>query len=60
MISVNELVKKEKLILIEPHLESSEGISIASIKEKLRDAVSYGEIRMAIASKQWEKMKEDF
>ena len=59
IISVNELVKTEKLILIEPHLESFESGSIAPIKEKLGDAVSFGEIRMVLASKQWEKMKDE-
>jgi hypothetical protein len=58
IISVNELVKTEKLILIEPHLESFESGSIAPIKEKLGDAVSFGEIRMVLASKEWKKMQE--
>ena len=60
IISVNELVKTEKLILIEPHLESFESGSIAPIKEKLGDAVSFGEIRMVLASKEWKKMQEGF
>ncbi len=59
ILSVHELVKTEKLILIEPHLENSEDISITSIKEKLRDAVSFSEIRMVMASKQWEKMNSN-
>ena len=59
MISVNELVKTEKLILIEPHLENIEGNSITPIKQKLGDAVSFGEIRMVLAAKEWEKMQEN-
>lgn len=59
IISVNELVKTEKLILIEPCLESFEGGSITSIKEKLGDAVSFGEIRMVLAAKEWEKMQHE-
>lgn len=58
MISVNELVKTEKLILIEPHLENFENGSITPIKDKLGDAVSFGEIRMVLASKEWKKMQE--
>jgi hypothetical protein len=57
---VHELVLKEKLILIEPHLENFEsGSSIIPIKQKLGDEISYGEIRMVLASKQWEKMKDE-
>jgi ATP-dependent DNA helicase RecQ len=58
IISVNELVKTEKLILIEPHLENFEGGSLTSIKEILGDAVSFGEIRMTLASKEWKKIQE--
>ncbi len=59
MISVNELVKTEKLILIEPMLQNFEGSSIVPIKEKLGDSVTFGEIKMVIAAKEWERMKEE-
>ena len=61
ILSVHELVQKEKLILIEPHLENFESgsSSIIPIKQKLGDEISYGEIRMVLASKQWEKMKDE-
>jgi hypothetical protein len=60
ILSVHELVQKEKFILIEPHLENFEsGSSIIPIKQKLGDEVSYGEIKMVLASKQWEKQKEE-
>jgi hypothetical protein len=60
ILSVHELVQKEKFILIEPHLENFEsGSSIIPIKQKLGDEISYGEIRMVLASKQWEKMKDE-
>lgn len=59
IISIHELVQKEKLILIEPHLENFEGGSITSIKEKLGDAISFGEIRMTIAWKEWGKMNKN-
>jgi len=56
IISVNELVKTEKLILIEPHLQNFEGGSISPIKEKLGDTVSFSEIKIAIAAKEWERV----
>lgn len=59
MISINELVHTEKLILIEPHLENFDGNSITPIKQKLGDAVSFGEIRMVLAAKEWEKLKAE-
>ena len=55
IISVNELVKTEKLILIEPAVQQTEEVSVTSIKQQLGDAVSFGEIRMVLASKEWEK-----
>ncbi|HVX26818.1 MAG TPA: helix-turn-helix domain-containing protein [Parafilimonas sp.] len=58
-ISVNELVKTEKFILIEPHTQNIDGNPISFIKQKLGDAVSFGEIRMVLAAKEWEKMKEE-
>ena len=59
MISVNELVKTEKIILIEPVLENFEGNSITPIKQKLGNAVSFGEIKMVLASKEWQRISND-
>ena len=59
MISINELVKREKLILIEPHIENFEGNSITPIKEKLGNAVTYSEIKMVLASKEWERLQDN-
>ena len=50
-INIEELIKPEILDLIKPVLEEFDGKSIAPIKEKLGNDVSYGEIRMAIAWK---------
>jgi hypothetical protein len=58
LISVHELVKTEKLVLIEPLLENPEGNSITQLKEKLGDAVTFGDIRMVLAAKELERMKE--
>ena len=55
MISVDELVTREKLVLIEPALEEYDGKSLAPIKTKLGDDVSYGEIRLALAWKEFLK-----
>ncbi len=55
MIPVNEFINNEKLFLIEPYLENINGNSIMSIKEKLGDAVTFSEIRFAIASKLWKE-----
>ena len=59
LISVNELVKTEKLVLIEPHIQDAENNSLSLIKDKLGDAVTFGEIRMVLASKEWEKIKNE-
>ncbi|MFT4152386.1 helix-turn-helix domain-containing protein [Parafilimonas sp.] len=59
IISINELVEREKFVLIEPLLENFEGTSITPIKEKLGDSISYGEIRMVIAAKEWERAKNN-
>lgn len=58
IISVNELVKSEKIILIEPQLDDEASVSITSIKQKLGDAVSFGEIRMVVASNEWKRSQE--
>jgi hypothetical protein len=44
--------------LIESSLENFEADSITPIKQKLGDAVSFGEIRMAIAGREWEKQEK--
>jgi uncharacterized protein YpbB len=58
IIPVDELVKKEKLLLIEPHIINMQDGGLTPIKEKLGESVSFGEIRLAIAAKEWEKLKE--
>ncbi len=57
MISVNELIGTEKIVLIEPHLQNYEGPTITPIKEKLGDAVTFSEIRLVLAAKEWERAK---
>ncbi len=49
-IKIEELVSQEKIMLIEPLLSSFDGGSVNPIKQQLGDAVSFGEIRLVIAS----------
>ena len=55
MISVDELVTREKLVLIEPALEAYDGKTLGSVKMKLNDDISYGEIKLALAWKEFLK-----
>ena len=48
-IKIEELVSREKLIIIEPALKNFEGGPITSIKQKLGNDVSFGEIKLALA-----------
>ncbi|MGN6213613.1 helix-turn-helix domain-containing protein [Parafilimonas sp.] len=60
MILIHELVEREKIVLIEPHVEHLENsASITSIKEKLGDNISFSEIRMMLAAKEWERTKDE-
>lgn len=57
-IPIHELVSREKLVIIEPALKDFDGTSIMPIKQKLGDSVSFGEIRLAIAWKDFENRKQ--
>jgi len=48
-INIEELVSKEKISLIEPHTKEFKGGSITTIKEKLGNKISFGEIRLVLA-----------
>lgn len=54
-INIEELVSREKLLLIEPVIKNFNGGSITTIKEKLNSSISFGEIRIAIAWNQFQK-----
>ncbi|MEJ0106194.1 MAG: helix-turn-helix domain-containing protein [Bacteroidota bacterium] len=58
-ININELVTQEKLLLIAPMINDFNGGSITPIKEKLGDAISFGEIRLVIAWQQYKKNTGD-
>lgn len=56
MIMINELVTQEKIARTEPYIEQlKNGASITSVKEKLGDSISYGDIKMVLAAKKWEQ-----
>jgi hypothetical protein len=48
-IKIDELVSREKLILIEAALTDFKGSSIISVKQQLSDEISFGEIRLVMA-----------
>jgi PIF1-like helicase/Helix-turn-helix domain/HRDC domain len=58
-ISIETLVNKEKILLIEPLAKKFEGGSTTSLKEQLGNDVSYGEIRLVIASLEHLKQKDN-
>lgn len=55
-ININELVSREKVLLIEPIAKTFSGKSLTPIKEKLGRDVSFGEIKLVIA---WLGFKEN-
>ena len=48
-IKIEELVSREKLVLIEAALTDFKGSSITPVKQQLNDDVSFGEIRLVMA-----------
>jgi len=56
-IKIEELVSREKLLLIEKAIKDYPGNSIAPIKAKLDSSISFGEIRLAIAWHQFQNNK---
>lgn len=51
IIDVHQLVAKEKFVLIEPLTRNYDGGSITPLKEQLGDVVTFGEIRLVLASR---------
>jgi ATP-dependent DNA helicase RecQ len=48
-IKIDELVSREKILLIEPIAKTFSGGSLTPIKEKLGSEISFGEIKLVIA-----------
>ena len=57
-INIEELVSREKLVIIEPVLKNFNGGSITSIKEKVGNSIGFGEIRLAIAWNDFKRSNE--
>jgi hypothetical protein len=49
-IKIEDLVSREKLVLIEKALTDFKGSSITPVKQQLGDEISFGEIRLVMAS----------
>ena len=54
-IQISELVSREKIVLIEPALKNFQGGNITHIKEKLGSNVSFSEIKLVLASHEFQK-----
>jgi len=54
-ISINELISREKLVIIEPLISDYSGGSINAIKEKVGKSIGFGEIKLAIAWHEFQK-----
>jgi len=58
-IKIEELVSREKIVLIEPVLNDFDGGSITAIKQQIGDTISFGEIRLVLAWKEFQKKAAD-
>lgn len=58
-ISIEDLVSKEKILLIEPLAKNIEGNAITPVKQQLGNEISYGEIKLVIASLEYLKQKNN-
>ena len=54
-IQISELISREKIVLIEPVLKNFQGGNITHIKGKLGSDVSFGEIKLVLASLEFQK-----
>jgi DNA-binding CsgD family transcriptional regulator len=54
-LKVEDLVSREKIVLIEPVVREYTTESLTAIKEKLGNGVSFGEIRLVLASIEYQK-----
>jgi ATP-dependent DNA helicase RecQ len=56
LIKIDEVVSREKIVLIEPEARSFEGGSVASLKEKFGSKATWGEIRLVLAWVEYQKL----
>jgi len=58
-INIEELVSRDKILLIEPAIRDFGGGSITPVKEKLGNDIGYGEIRLVLAWQQYQNGIEE-
>jgi ATP-dependent DNA helicase RecQ len=58
LLDVNHIVAPEKITAIQKALENSDGLLLSPVKNVLGDSISYGEIRMVMASLKFLKARE--
>ena len=58
IIKIEELVSREKLVLIEPAVKNFQGGTITLIKQQVGNDATFGEIRLVMAWKEFENEKE--
>ncbi|MES1214127.1 MAG: helix-turn-helix domain-containing protein [Bacteroidota bacterium] len=58
-INIEELLSREKLIIIEPVINEFNGGAIALIKSKLGPEISFGEIRLSLAWKKYKGIRDN-
>jgi cation transporter-like permease len=49
----------EKLVIIEPVLQEMKGAALSIIKDKLGSSIGFGEIKLAIAWKEFQESTEN-
>ncbi|MDP4262463.1 MAG: helix-turn-helix domain-containing protein [Bacteroidota bacterium] len=54
-IKIEELVSPGKIVLIQPAIKNFQGGPVTLIKEKLGNDISYGEIRLVLASQEFQR-----
>lgn len=58
IIQIDELVSREKLVLIEPKVSNFENGSLTTIKNELGESISFGEIRLVMAWLDFQKKSD--
>jgi PIF1-like helicase/Helix-turn-helix domain/HRDC domain/Helicase len=56
-INIEELVSREKILIIEPAIRDFAGGSITPIKQKLSSDIGFGEIKLVLAWQEYQKNK---
>ena len=59
LVPIKDLISEEKLLILEPLINERDGTSLTGIKEKCGPSISFGEIRMVIAWKEFQAMADE-